>query len=119
MRRRAAVEPIAATLGDEHARAAATYALGRIGHIPADAEAAIRTNSKSDDKVLSTTSLWALARVHPEDKSLRREADGAVDRAAEGSGSVRAGGGGPGLGRSAPRSGNHGAVVGKGVARRG
>ncbi len=25
-------------------------------------------------RVLSTTSLWALARVHPEDKSLRREA---------------------------------------------
>jgi HEAT repeat protein len=70
----AAVEPIAAALSDEHARAAATYALGRIGQIPADAEATIRTNSKSDDQMLSTTSLWALARVHPEDKPLRREA---------------------------------------------
>jgi HEAT repeat protein len=70
----AAVEPIAATLGDEYARAAATYALGRIGRIPADAETAIRANGKSDDKMLSTTSLWALARVHPEDTSLRREA---------------------------------------------
>jgi HEAT repeat protein len=70
----AAVGPIAATLGDEHTRAAATYALGRIGQIPADAEDTIRANSKGDDKVLSTTSLWALARVHPDDKSLRREA---------------------------------------------
>ena len=70
----AAVGPIAATLDDEHARAAATYALGRLGRIPTEAEAAIRANSKSDDKMLSTTSLWALARVHPEDKALRREA---------------------------------------------
>ena len=65
---------IAAALSDEHAGTAATYALGRIGQIPADAEATIRANAKSDDKMLSTTSLWALARVHPEDKELRREA---------------------------------------------
>ena len=49
---------------------AATYALGRIGQIPADAEADRSANAKSDDKMLSTTSLWALARVHPEDKQL-------------------------------------------------
>ncbi len=70
----AAAGPIAATLDDEPTRAAATYALGRLGHVPAEAEDAIRANSKSDDKMLSTTSFWALARVHPEDKSLRREA---------------------------------------------
>ncbi len=34
----------------------------------------MRANAKSDDKMLSTTSLWALARVHPEDKTLRCEA---------------------------------------------
>jgi HEAT repeat protein len=68
------VGPIAAALNDEHTRTAATYALGRIGQIPADAEAAVRANVKSDDKVLGTASLWALARVHPEDTQLRREA---------------------------------------------
>ena len=69
-----ALPQIAAALNDEHTRPAATYALGRMGQIPADAEAAVRANAKSDDKMLSTTSLWALARVHPEDKDLRREA---------------------------------------------
>ena len=108
-----AVEQIAAALSDEHARTAATYALGRIGQIPADAEATIRANVKSDDKMLSTTSLWALARVHPEDKAASARGDGAVDRAAEGSGSVRAGGGRPGLGRPAARSGNHRRRFGK------
>lgn len=70
----AAQEPITGALGDEHTRTAATYALGRIGRIPAEAEAKIRGNIASDDKMLSTTSLWALARVHPEDRDLRRQA---------------------------------------------
>ena len=61
-------------LSDEHARTAATFVLGELGQIPADAEATIRANAKSDDKLLSTVSLWALARVHPEDKDLRRQA---------------------------------------------
>jgi HEAT repeat protein len=65
---------IAATLGDEHARTAATFVLGEIGKIPPDAEAKIRENAKSDDHMLNTVSLWALARVHPEDKELRRQA---------------------------------------------
>ena len=65
---------IAAALNDQHTSTAATYALGRIGRIPASAEAAIRANAKSDDAMLRTTSLWALASVHPEDKQLRREA---------------------------------------------
>ena len=68
-----AVPQIAGLLSDEHVRTAATYALGRIGRIPAEAEPAIRANAKSADKLLSTTSLWALARVHPEDKPLRQE----------------------------------------------
>ncbi len=71
---RPAVPKIAAALSDEQTRQAATYALGRIGEIPADVEAAIRANANSDDKVLSTTSLWAVARVHPEDKQIRRAA---------------------------------------------
>ena len=68
-----AVPQIAAALGDEHAGTAATFVLGQLGKIPADAEAKIRENTKSDDKTLASVSLWALARVHPEDKELRRE----------------------------------------------
>jgi HEAT repeat protein len=69
-----AVPEIAAALADADSRTAATYALGRIGKIPSKAEKLIRDNAKSDDKVLATTSLWALARVHPDDKELRRDA---------------------------------------------
>jgi HEAT repeat protein len=69
----AALPQIAALLNDEHARTAATFVLGQLGQIPADAEAAIRANAKSDDHLLSSVSLWALARVHPEDKDLRRQ----------------------------------------------
>jgi HEAT repeat protein len=67
------VPQIAAILGDEHARTAATFVLGELGQIPAEAEVTIRANVKSEDKLLSTTSLWALCRVHPEDKDLRRQ----------------------------------------------
>lgn len=69
-----AVPDIAATLGDEHVAGAATYVLGALGKVPADAERKIRANAAGDDKSLSTISLWTLARVHPEDKELRREA---------------------------------------------
>jgi HEAT repeat protein len=97
---KSAVAPIAVALTDANTAVAATYALGRIGQFPklgktfvgtptkdqggsetavptvriVDAEVTIRENTKSDDKMLSTTSLWTLARVHPEDKELRREA---------------------------------------------
>ena len=109
----AAVPQIAAALGDEHTCPAATYALGRIGQIPADAEATIRANVQSDDKMLSITSLWALTRVHPEDKQIRREAARAIDRAAEGRGSARAVGGCAGVGRVAAGSGDHRPAFGK------
>ncbi len=69
-----AVGQIAAALSDQLTAAAATYALGRIGQIPADAEAIIRANVNGDDKMLSVNSLWAVARVHPEDKQIRRAA---------------------------------------------
>jgi HEAT repeat protein len=69
----AVLPQIAALLGDEHARTAATFVLGELGQIPASAEAIVRAAAKSDDKMLATTSLWALARVHPEDKDLRRQ----------------------------------------------
>jgi HEAT repeat protein len=68
-----AVGEIAPLVSDEHAAEAATLALGQIGKIPAGAEEKIRANAKSDKKLLSTVSLWTLARVHPEDKALARE----------------------------------------------
>lgn len=68
-----AVGPIAASLDDEAMDDAAIYALARIGKVPADAEARIKAITKSDDKMLSTASLWALASIHPEDKALRSE----------------------------------------------
>jgi HEAT repeat protein len=71
---RPAVRQIAAALGDAEMRTAATYALARIGDVPADAEAAIRDNIRSRDTMLSTTSLWALAKLHPEDQQFRRDA---------------------------------------------
>jgi HEAT repeat protein len=68
-----AVPELAKLLNDQDARIAATFVLGQLGEIPKDAEATVRANVKSDDKMLSSTSLWALARVHPDDKELRRE----------------------------------------------
>jgi HEAT repeat protein len=68
-----ATGPLAALLDDEHTRIAATLALAEIGQIPEDAEKTIRANQASDNKLLATVSLWALARVHPDDKDLRRK----------------------------------------------
>ena len=64
----------AAALGDEQTRTAATFVLGQFGKIPNGFEQQIRANAKSDDPLLTTVSLWTLARVHPEDKALRRQA---------------------------------------------
>jgi HEAT repeat protein len=65
------VPQIAALLSDEHAAPAATFVLGELQQIPKEAEATIRANAENKDLMLSTVSLWALARVHPEDKELR------------------------------------------------
>jgi hypothetical protein len=66
--------PIAALLKDEHTAVAATYALARIGNLPPGAEETIRGNVNSKDALLSTTSLWALAKMHPDDAAFRRDA---------------------------------------------
>ena len=68
-----ALPELAKLLTDDTSRVAATFVMGQLGEIPKDAEAIIRENAKSDDGMLSSTSLWALARVHPEDKELRKE----------------------------------------------
>jgi len=70
----AAAAKIVPLLKDESARTAATFALGVLGKIPADAESTIQANAKSSDALLSTASLWALARVHPNDANLKRTA---------------------------------------------
>lgn len=68
-----AVPKIVALLKDPEVAVAATYALARNGFIPGNAEEIIRRNISSEDGLLSTTSLWALAKVHPDDASLRRD----------------------------------------------
>jgi len=69
-----AVPQIVKLLDDESLRTAATFALGSIDDIPPDAEATIKSHAESDDPFHATVSLWALARLHPEDTELRREA---------------------------------------------
>ncbi len=69
-----AVPQIATVLEDEYVAPTATFVLGQLNAIPADAEPIIRSNAKSENPGLRTVSLWALTRVHPEDKELRREA---------------------------------------------
>ena len=66
-----ALPELTTLLKDEHCAIAATFAMGELGQIPNDAEATVRANAKSDDGMLSSTSLWALCRVHPDDKELR------------------------------------------------
>jgi HEAT repeat protein len=69
-----AIAALAKMLDDEHNGVPATYALGTIGQLPDDVEAAIKANAKSSDVVLSTVSTWAMAKLDPENKSLMRRA---------------------------------------------
>ena len=69
-----AVPQIAAALSDEHTQTAATFVLGRLGNIPAEAEKTIWANARGNDPFLSTVSIWVLASQHPEDTNLRSHA---------------------------------------------
>ncbi len=69
-----AVDAITAAMADEVDRIPATYALGRIGQLPPKAESWVRENAHAPDPLLRTVSVWALARVHPEDGQLQEEA---------------------------------------------
>ncbi len=69
-----AVPQIAAALQNELVAPTATFVLGQLGTIPADAEPVIRANTESENPGLRTVSYWALARVHLDDMELRREA---------------------------------------------
>jgi HEAT repeat protein len=66
-----AVDAIVPLLNDEHAREAATFALAMLGKMPPEADKIVRANVKSKDEMLSAVSMWALARMHPEDKKLK------------------------------------------------
>jgi HEAT repeat protein len=70
----AAVPQLEKALDDKMDCGPATYALGKIGKASAEAEAKIRKNVDSSDEVLGVGSIWTLARLHPEDKKLVREA---------------------------------------------
>ncbi|MFZ5831070.1 MAG: HEAT repeat domain-containing protein, partial [Planctomycetota bacterium] len=70
---------IAKMLGDEHAAAAATYALVQIGKVPNDALPTIRANSKAEDKVLRAVSLWALARSDGSKETMTEAAGSLID----------------------------------------
>lgn len=70
----AALPELGKLASDETSCVPATFAMGELGQIPKDAEAKVRANAKSGNSMLSAISLWALARVHPDDKDLRREA---------------------------------------------
>jgi HEAT repeat protein len=76
----AASEPaagkLAKALDDPLLRDAATFALVRIGKVSEDAEAKIRANAKADPIMTRVVSMWALAKLHPQDKALVREAAG-------------------------------------------
>jgi HEAT repeat protein len=65
----AAIVPL---LKDEPSRTAATYALAMLGSMPPEAETIVRANVKSDDATLSAVSMWALARIHPDDMKLKQ-----------------------------------------------
>lgn len=69
-----AVPEIAKAVQDEHTCAAATFVLGRLKKIPADAEKTIWSNARGSNPFLSTVSIWALTNQHPEDPTLRRAA---------------------------------------------
>ncbi|MBI1248491.1 hypothetical protein GC197_11715 [bacterium] len=70
----ASADTIAACLDDPKLQVPATYALGRIGTLPKEAEAKIQANVNSKEPMLASMSAWALAFAHPNDPSLKKEA---------------------------------------------
>lgn len=65
---------IAGALDDPLLREAATFALVRIGKVSDDAQAKIRANAKADQIMTRVVSMWALAKLNPQDTKLVREA---------------------------------------------
>jgi len=69
-----AIPQILKALDDPHAKTAAVFAIGELQKGTDEAEAKIRQYVDSSDQVLSSVSLWALARLHPDDKTLAAQA---------------------------------------------
>ncbi len=65
---------IAPLLKDDDTRTAATFALGAAGKLSPEAESIVRQNVDSDDHLLSSISLWALARAEPKNLELTKTA---------------------------------------------
>ncbi len=73
-----AVPQLVTAMDNELDRPAAVYALGRIGVASVDGEKKIRQYVNSPDKMLAELSIWTLARLHPDDKQLARDATEAL-----------------------------------------
>jgi HEAT repeat protein len=69
-----AVPQLIKAMDDPATQAAATYALAKIGKVPAEAVTAIRSHVDSPDQVVSIASIWALVTLHPTDEKLAAEA---------------------------------------------
>lgn len=69
-----AIPQIAGALADPQTAVAATFVLGQLGQMPSSAEATVLANTKSPNRMLSTISIWSIARIHPDDKNLTRHA---------------------------------------------
>jgi len=76
-----AVPQILKALDNPDTATAAVFALGHFKKAGSEAEAKIRKLADGSDPVLRTVGIWALARLHPEDKKLVAEA---VERLCEG-----------------------------------
>ena len=107
-----AVEQIGKALDDEHTRLAATYALARIGKIPADAEAKIHANAKSDDAMLRHHKPLGAGQRSYGRQAASTRCNRAIDRSAERWRSVCACRGRPSVGVAAAGAGDHRAALG-------
>ena len=69
-----AVPQLVKAMDNELRPPAAVYAIGRIGVASDEWEKKIRQYIDSQDMILGEVSIWTLARLHPEDKQLARDA---------------------------------------------
>lgn len=60
---------IVEALGEERRAAVATYALISIGKVSDEAKAKILANKKSENKVVAAASIWAIAKLSPNDNA--------------------------------------------------
>ena len=102
-----AVPPIVALLDDPQCRTAATFALGRLGRVPHGSRGQDPRQLTSDDPMLRSREPLDAGDGASGRQGTASPDGGGIGGAAEGRRSPRAQGGGPRLGRLAPRPGNH------------